>query len=110
MTKSLCTALIVSALLLPRSLFADELVEKAGVAVGLTAGNMWVVPIKAISVSMGLTAGLLSFILTGGDTEVTQQAWQNSTQGPYLITPAVAKKAIGERPELQEKSEPTSKY
>ena len=101
MTKSLCAALIVSALLLPRSLFAElerrsrPMRRRFGLALGLC---------------LGLTAGLLSFILTGGDTEVTQQAWQNSAQGPYLITPAVAKKAIGERPELQEKSEPTSKY
>lgn len=101
MAKSLCAALIVAALLLPPPLSADELMEKAGVGVGLTAGNMWVVPVKAIAVSMGLSAGLLSFIVTGGDTEVTRQAWQNSTEGPYLITPEVAKKAIGERPELR---------
>jgi hypothetical protein len=110
MSKSLCAALIVSTLLLPRSLFADEPVEKVGMGIGMTAGNMLVVPIKAISVSMGLTAGLLSFIFTGGDTEVTRQAWQNSTEPPYLITPAVAKKAIGERPELQEPPAPGSNY
>jgi hypothetical protein len=42
----------------------------------------------------------LSFVLTGGDTEVTQQMWRDSTADPYLITPEIARKAIGRRPEL----------
>jgi hypothetical protein len=110
MTKSLCTALIVSALLLPRSLLGDEVLEKAGIGIGLTVGNILAVPAKAVSVSMGLAAGLLSFIFTGGDTEVMRQSWQNSTEGPYLITPEVAHRAIGERPELEEKYAPANKY
>jgi hypothetical protein len=35
---------------------------------------------------------------------VTQQMWRYSTADPYLITPDLARKAIGERPELQEKA------
>jgi hypothetical protein len=103
MTKSLYAALIASALLLPRPLFADEPLEKAGVGIGLTAGNMWFIPVKSISISMGLTAGLMSFIFTGGDTEVAEQISRNSTEGPYLITPEVAEAAIGKRPELKKK-------
>jgi hypothetical protein len=80
----------------------DTTIEKAGVAVGVTAGNMILLPAKAISTSMGLFFGALSFVLTGGDTEVTQQMWRYSTEGPYLITPEVARKAIGKRPELSE--------
>jgi len=104
--KPLGAALVALALLLPRPLLADEPLEKAGVGIGVTAGNMWFVPVKSISVSMGLTAGLMSLIFTGGDTEVAQQIWQNSTEGPYLITPELAEKAIGERPELQERYAP----
>ncbi len=49
---------------------------------------------------MGASAGALSFVVTGGDAELTRQIWQDSTQGPYLITPVEARRAIGERPEL----------
>jgi len=81
---------------------AEDAIEKAGVAIGVTAGNMIFLPAKAISTSMGLFFGALSFVLTGGDTEVTHQMWRDSTAGPYLITPAIARKAIGRRPELSE--------
>lgn len=79
---------------------ADDAVEKAGVAVGLTAGNMVVVPAKAISMSMGMLFGAVSFILTGGNAELTKQIWQDTIEGPYLVTPELARKSIGERPEL----------
>jgi hypothetical protein len=78
----------------------DTTTEKAGVALGLSLGNMVFIPAKAISTSMGLFFGALSFVLTGGDTEVTQQMWRDSTADPYLITPEIARKAIGRRPEL----------
>jgi hypothetical protein len=81
---------------------AEDTIEKAGVAVGVTAGNTWFVPAKAISVTNGILTGALSFILTGGNLSLTQQIWQDTLQGPYLITPEVAKKGIGERPELSE--------
>ena len=79
---------------------AEDTIEKAGVGTGVTVGNMWFIPLKAISVSIGAISGALSFVLTGGDDEVTRQVWRDTVQGPYVITPAVAKKAIGERPEL----------
>jgi hypothetical protein len=82
---------------------AEDTIEKAGVAVGVTAGNMWFIPIKAITVSMGALGGALSFLLTGGNLELTQQIWRDTLQGPYLITPELAKKSEGERPELLEK-------
>ena len=99
--KPLAIALLTIALLSPLPLFAENSQETTGVGVGLTAGNMWFVPIKAISVIMGLTGGALSFVLTGGDAELTRQMWQDTTAGPYLITPDLARKSIGERPELK---------
>lgn len=81
-------------------LFAKDPIESAAVGVGVSAGNMWFVPIKAISVLMGVTAGAFSFVVSGGNAELTKQIWKDSTQGPYLITPEEAQKAIGERPEL----------
>ena len=91
---------ILLGLIAPRSGRTEDMVENAGVVVGVTAGNMWFVPIKAISVVMGLTTGAASFVLSGGNAEMTKQIWQDSTAGPYLITPDVARTAIGERPEL----------
>jgi hypothetical protein len=81
---------------------SQDRAEKAGVAVGVSAGNLWFVPLKAISTSMGLLSGALSFVLTGND-DLTQQIWRDTLQGPYIITPEIAEKAIGERPELLEK-------
>jgi len=99
--KLLTAALLIVALLSPPPLSAEDLIEQAGAGVGMTAGNLWVVPLKGIAVFWGLTAGALSFVLSGGDTEVTRQAWENATEGPYVVTPEVARTAIGQRPELE---------
>ena len=88
--------------LCPSILKAQDPVETAGAGVGTTAGNLVFVPAKAISVSMGLLTGALSFVLTGGNADLTKQIWRDTTEGPYLITPEVAHKAIGRRPELLE--------
>jgi hypothetical protein len=104
MIKRLLLAIVLLIVigLSPASLRAEETIEKAGVAVGVTAGNLWFVPIKAIAVTVGALSGALSYVVTGGDTEVTRQVWQDTLQGPYVITPELARKAIGQRPELQE--------
>jgi hypothetical protein len=101
--RALLAALILSLIgLSPSALKAQDGVEKAGVAVGVTAGNLWFLPIKAISITVGALSGALSYIVTGGNIELTQQIWQDSLQGPYLITPEVARTSIGHRPELEE--------
>ena len=84
----------------PALLRAEDAIETAGVAVGVTAGNMWFLPIKALVVGIGALSGALSYVATGGNAELTQQIWRDTTEGPYLITPEVAHKAIGKRPEL----------
>jgi hypothetical protein len=81
---------------------AADVIENAGVGVGLTAGNMLFLPIKAIAVGAGLFSGALSFVLTG-NADLTKQIWQDTTEGPYVITPEVARMAVGQRPELAEK-------
>jgi hypothetical protein len=101
---ALLAFVIVLTVSLTSGLRAEDTIEKAGVAVGVSVGNMIFLPAKAISTSMGLFFGALSFVLTGGGTEVTHQMWQYSTADPYLITPDLARKAIGERPELLEKA------
>ena len=99
---TIALALILSGLS-PALLRAEDAIEKAGVAVGVTAGNLWFIPIKAISVSIGILSGGLSYLLSGGNLDLTNQIWQDTTEGPYLISPSVARKSIGERPELPDK-------
>jgi hypothetical protein len=96
---ALATTLIA---LWPAPLPAEDTIEKAGVAVGVSVGNIVFLPAKAISTSMGLFFGAVSFVLTGGDTEVAHQMWRNSTAEPYLITPELARQGIGKRPALSE--------
>ena len=95
----LLTTLAILTVLPAAGVQAEEPVEKAGVALGVTAGNLLFLPIKAITVTIGALSGALSFVVTGGDTEVTQQVWRGTTQGPYAITREVATSAIGYRPE-----------
>lgn len=81
---------------------AQDAIEAAGVDVGVTVGNAVFLPAKAASVSLGLISGALSFVLTGGNADLTRQIWRDTSQGPYLITPEIAYRAIGRRPELLE--------
>lgn len=94
-------AITIAALvgLSPALVRAEETIEKAGVGIGITAGNMLFLPIKAISVTIGALSGALSFVATGGDTEVSRQVWHDTAEGPYVITREVARTAIGYRPE-----------
>jgi hypothetical protein len=101
--KSVAVALVWAMFALRAApLRAEDLTEKAGVAVGVTVGNLWFVPIKAITVSVGALSGALSYVVTGGNRELTQQIWQDTLQGPFVITPEIARQSIGHRPELQE--------
>ena len=100
--KMLIALVLILSSLAPTCLRAEDTIEKAGVAVGVTAGNLWVVPLKAVSAINGIFSGALSFIVTGGNLSLTQQIWQDTLQGPYVITPELAHKAIGERPELSQ--------
>ena len=93
--------LLILTCLAPVHLRAEEVIEKAGVATGVTVGNTFAVPLKAISVTIGALSGALSFLVTGGNTELTEQIWRDTQQGPYVITPDLAHKAVGERPELE---------
>lgn len=89
---------------LPQMLRAEDNIEKAGVAVGVSAGNMWFLPIKYLIV-MPVEAffGAVSYVVTGGNSELTKQIWQDSFQGPYVIDTEVARMGVGKRPELEEK-------
>jgi len=101
-SRRLLVAALFIASLLPSVADAEEAIEIAAVDVGVTAGNLVFLPAKAISVLMGGVSGALSFVLTGGNADLTRQIWRDTTEGPYFITPQQARKAIGDRPELRE--------
>ena len=85
----------------PADVRSEGVIETAGVATGVTVGNTIVVPVKAATMLIGALSGALSFIVTGGNAELTQQIWRDTSQGPYLVTPELARKSIGRRPELE---------
>jgi len=105
MAKQLMATAVALALIAPtpQGLRAEDNIEKAGVAVGVSAGNMWFLPIKAITIGIGAISGALSYLVTGGNTELTQQIWRDTQQGPYIIDPKLARTGIGQRPEIEAK-------
>ena len=105
---AIAMALTFSALS-PSLVTAEDATETAGVLVGLTAGNVLFIPVKAMSVFVGLSSGALSYIVTGGNADLTKQIWRDTTEGPYVITPKLARTAVGERPELLEESKPPTR-
>jgi hypothetical protein len=94
-------AALVWSIVAAEPLRSEDKIESAGVTIGSTVGNLIFVPLKAASAFMGALAGALSFVVTGGNAEVSRQIWHNTLQGPYVITPELAKEAIGERPEVE---------
>ena len=104
--KTTCRLTVAATLFIasffPSILNAEEAIETAAVDVGVTAGNLVFLPAKAASVAVGLVSGALSFVLTGGNADLTRQIWRDTIEGPYFITPQQARKAIGDRPELRE--------
>ena len=103
--SKLCIAVWVLSftLLAAGRLRAEDVIEKAGVGVGVTVGNAWFLPVKAISVTIGALSGALSYVVTGGNAELSRQIWRDTSEGPYIITPEVARMGVGQRPELAEK-------
>jgi hypothetical protein len=105
MKTRIIAALIALAIVVAPSIArAEDVIEQAGVATGMSAGNMWFLPIKYLMV-MPVSAffGGLSYVVTGGNTELTEQIWQDNFQGPYIIDADLARKGIGKRPELEAK-------
>ena len=99
--RSLVAGFFLLALLYPHNVHADDWIDEAGVGLGVSIGNTIYVPLKAIMVSMVLPLSLVAAATSGGDTEVAKQILHNGIEKPYLITPAIARSAIGTRPELE---------
>ena len=101
--KLLVILLVAAAMLSPLPASALDPIEAGAMGIGITLGNIVFAPAKFASVVIGLTGGAAAFVLSGGNADLTQQIWRDTTQGPYLITPELAEKSIGERPQLRQK-------
>ena len=100
--KFFFAALLLCALLVPPTLFADGFIEEVGVGIGVGIGNLIYVPLKVTTVVMTLPQRFISWSLMGRGDQSTEQFLDEALEGPYLITPELARFAIGERPELRE--------
>lgn len=89
--------LLILALALPPAVAADAL-EESATPIGVTVGNSIFLPAKAASLVVGTSAAIVA--LLSGNPEVFRQSLRNTFEGPYLVTPDVARRAVGERPEL----------
>src|SRR5438093_5617921 len=54
---------------------AEDAIETAGEAVGMTASNLLFLPLKAISMSIRTISSALSYLVTGGNANLTKQIW-----------------------------------
>jgi hypothetical protein len=50
---------------------------------------------------MGAVSGAFSYVVTG-NADLTKQIWRDTSEGPYVITPELARTSVGQRPELLE--------
>jgi len=98
----LALAILTMASLAPNYLRAEDAIEKTGMAVELTAGNLIFMPLKIFSMAVGAAGGALSYIASGGNADLTKQIWRDTSEGPYIITPELARKSVGQRPLLAE--------
>ena len=98
--RFLLIVFFVIALLSPTYLHAGEAVEKAGVATGVTVGNLVFVPVKLSLMAFAAPVAVISWLGSFGDTQQVKAIWKGTTEKPYFISREAARKAIGERPDL----------
>ena len=98
--RLLLAAFFLMVFLSPTCLHAEGGIDKAGVTTGVTIGNMVFVPLKVVLVGFAAPVAVISWLGSLGDTQQVKEIWKNTTEMPYFISPAQARKAIGERPDL----------
>ena len=97
--RSLLAVFFLIAILSPTYLHAEGGIKKAGVATGVTVGNMIFVPLKVVLVGFAAPVAVISWLGSLGDTQQAKEIWKNTMERPYFISLETARKAIGERPD-----------
>ena len=108
--SSLLAVFFLIALLSPIYLHAGEAIDKAGVTTGVTVGNIVFVPVKVALVAFAVPVAVISWLGSLGDTQQVKAIWKDTTDRPYFISPQVARKAIGQRPDLTADWDPAPDY
>ncbi len=61
--------------------------KEAGLGVASVLGSAIYSPVKVTYAALGAFAGGVTWVATGGNTEVAQKIWEPSLRGDYVITP-----------------------
>lgn len=65
----------------------------------MVAGNLIYAPMKITTMILALPQGFFSWFLSVGNDQLAEQFLDEAMEGPYFITPELARFAIGARPE-----------
>ena len=98
--RSLLVVFFLIAILSPTYLHAEDAIKKAGVATGVTVGNLVFVPVKVSMMVFAAPVAVISWLGSLGDTQQVKAIWKDTTDRPYFISPKEARRAIGQRPDL----------
>jgi hypothetical protein len=78
----------------PNSQPADESVgEEAGYGVGAALASVFYIPVKVTYAGLGLVAGGLGYVLSGGRADVANNIIYPAVRGNYVVTPSNLKGA-----------------
>ena len=72
----------------------DEVIENAGVAYGVTFGNLIYPGFKAATMILAAPQAGLAWVLSLGDTEQARTIWESHFEEPYYIDAEQARKAM----------------
>ena len=67
----------------------DGMAKEAGLGAGAAICSMVWTPLKLTHAVVGVVAGGLGFLVTGGDTEVWKRVSSKTLTGDYVITPKI---------------------
>ncbi len=73
----------------------DEVIEKAGVAYGVTFGNLVYPGFKAALMILAAPQAGLAWVLSLGDTEQAKTILESHFEEPYYISAEQARRAMG---------------
>jgi len=112
-TLSFVGTILVMSVLVLAPLQADEgptgstttreaVIENAGVAYGVTFGNIFYPGFKAATMILAAPQAGLAWLLTLGDNQQARTVWESHMEEPYFISAEQARKAMG----VDEESKP----
>jgi hypothetical protein len=87
MRTLIMTAVLVGLVATGRPAAANTQAEEAGRALASIGMNIFWVPVKAVMAVVGLAAGSVAGIATGGDERAAYGLWVPTASGTWFVTP-----------------------